>query len=81
MNEDLAVSALSLADSCRDGFTGELWVSVGRTIKIEIQHDPREFVPPENAERCPCRFGPYTVDVRWNARFNRRRALIVVLDE
>jgi hypothetical protein len=26
-------------------------------------------------------FGPYTVDVRSNARFNRRRALIVVLDE
>jgi len=81
MNEDLAVPALRLADSRRDRFAVEPWVSVGRTIKIEIQHDPREFVPSENAERCPRRFGPYAVDVRWNAGFDRRRALIVVLDE
>ena len=37
MNENLAVPVLSLADSCRDGFTRELWVSGGRTIKIKIQ--------------------------------------------
>jgi len=40
MNEDLAVPALSLADSRRDRFAVELSVSVGRTIKIKIQHDP-----------------------------------------
>jgi hypothetical protein len=45
MNEDLAVPALSLTDSCCDEFTRDLWVSVGRTIKIEIQHDPLRICP------------------------------------
>jgi hypothetical protein len=40
MNEDLAVPALRFANSRRDGFTRELWVSDSRAIKIEIQHDP-----------------------------------------
>jgi hypothetical protein len=42
-NENLAVPVLSLADSCRDGFTRELWVSGGRTIRSKSNMIPENL--------------------------------------